>query len=167
MFSYQEPTISFNNILPKTKVIALSCFLIDTYFQIKMLLCLRYKGKSYRAIVEVCRTTGQLEAFCRAVCIKLECCPNIISPHNINGQCPENCNQQTKTKYSEWFTTFSNMGIFIICLKFSKYNNGFRKKIDWFKIFLVINFFSNVYPLPFLVKKSWCCKKIYSKWLVF
>lgn len=62
----------------------------------------RYKNKSYRAMVEICRTTSQLEDYCRQVCIKLECCPNLISPHFVGDNCPEHCSQLTKTKYSEY-----------------------------------------------------------------
>ena len=61
----------------------------------------RYKNKSYRAMVEICRTTSQLEEYCRQVCVKLECCPNLISPHFVGDGCPEHCSQLTKTKYSE------------------------------------------------------------------
>ncbi|XP_005111500.1 scm-like with four MBT domains protein 1 [Aplysia californica] len=63
----------------------------------------KYKGKSYRAVVEICRTAGQLEDFCRHVCIKLECCPNLVSPHYISEVCPENCSQLTKTKYTYYY----------------------------------------------------------------
>ncbi|XP_036366059.1 scm-like with four MBT domains protein 1 isoform X1 [Octopus sinensis] len=59
----------------------------------------KYKGKSYRAAVELCRNVKQLDEFCRQICIKLECCPNLISPHCIDDDCPENCSQLTKTKY--------------------------------------------------------------------
>ncbi|XP_021367553.1 scm-like with four MBT domains protein 1 isoform X2 [Mizuhopecten yessoensis] len=63
----------------------------------------KYKGKSYRAMVEICRTTDQLDEFCRSVCIKLECCPNLISPNFVNGSCPESCAQLTKTKYTYYY----------------------------------------------------------------
>lgn len=59
----------------------------------------KYKGKSYRAVVEVCRKVSQLEEFCRQVCIKLECCPYLFSPLFVEDNCPENCMQLTKTKY--------------------------------------------------------------------
>ncbi|PVD24335.1 hypothetical protein C0Q70_14815 [Pomacea canaliculata] len=63
----------------------------------------KYKSKSYCAVVEICRTTAQLEDFCRQVCIKLECCPNLISPHFVGSNCPENCSQLTKTKYTYYY----------------------------------------------------------------
>nr|KAG5708815.1 hypothetical protein BaRGS_031969 [Batillaria attramentaria] len=63
----------------------------------------KYKNKSYRAVVEICRTTSQLEDFCRQVCIKLECCPNLISPHFVGDNCPEHCSQLTKTKYTYYY----------------------------------------------------------------
>ncbi|KAL5013685.1 hypothetical protein ScPMuIL_007955 [Solemya velum] len=63
----------------------------------------KYKGKSYRATVEICRSTDQLEEFCRQVCIRLECCPYLFSPHLVENDCPENCSQLTKTKYTYYY----------------------------------------------------------------
>ncbi|KAK6993736.1 scm-like with four MBT domains protein 1 [Biomphalaria glabrata] len=63
----------------------------------------KYKGKSYRAVVEICRSANQLEDFCQQVCIKLQCCPYLISPHFVNGRCPQNCDQLTKTKYTYYY----------------------------------------------------------------
>ncbi|XP_023933206.1 scm-like with four MBT domains protein 1 isoform X1 [Lingula anatina] len=63
----------------------------------------KYKGKSYRAVVEICKTTEQIEEFCRQVCIKLECCPNLFSPHYVDENCPEHCSQLTKTKYTYYY----------------------------------------------------------------
>ncbi|XP_064633870.1 scm-like with four MBT domains protein 1 isoform X2 [Lineus longissimus] len=63
----------------------------------------KYKGKSYRATVELCKSADQIEEFCRQVCIKLECCPNLFSPHFVDSQCPENCSQLTKTKYTQFY----------------------------------------------------------------
>jgi len=60
----------------------------------------RYKGKKYKGMVEVCKDEDLMEEFCRNVCIKLECCPYIISPLHVADYCPENCQQMTKTKYS-------------------------------------------------------------------
>ncbi|BFZ09138.1 hypothetical protein BsWGS_12177 [Bradybaena similaris] len=57
----------------------------------QQLLKAKYKGKSYRAWVEICCTAGQLEEFCRRVCLKLECCPNLMSPYFVNDICSENC----------------------------------------------------------------------------
>lgn len=62
----------------------------------------RYKGKSYRAKVEICKTRDQVEEFCRQICIKLECCPNLFSLVHVGDHCPSNCWQLTKTKYSEY-----------------------------------------------------------------
>lgn len=56
-------------------------------------------------MVEICRDINGLESFCRHICKKLECCPNLISPHHYNENCPENCDQLTKTKYSECVMT--------------------------------------------------------------
>lgn len=63
----------------------------------------RYKGKSYRATVEVVRTADRVAEFCRKTCIKLECCPNLFGPRMVLDRCSENCSVLTKTKYSKWF----------------------------------------------------------------
>lgn len=62
----------------------------------------RYKGKSYSATVEICDTSDQITDFCRDVCRRLECCPNLISPHSYNTICPENCLRLAKGKYREF-----------------------------------------------------------------
>lgn len=61
----------------------------------------KYKGKSYRATVEVVRTADRVADFCRKTCIKLECCPNLFGPQMVLDKCSENCSVLTKTKYSE------------------------------------------------------------------
>ncbi|XP_074645284.1 scm-like with four MBT domains protein 1 [Tubulanus polymorphus] len=70
---------------------------------LQQMLKAKYKGKSYRAIVEICRSAGQIEEFCRQMCIKLECCPNMFGPHYVGSECPENCSQLTKTKYTYYY----------------------------------------------------------------
>lgn len=67
----------------------------------------RYKGKSYRATVEVVKTADRVTEFCRQTCIKLECCPNLFGPRMVLDKCSENCSVLTKTKYSE--SGFSNL----------------------------------------------------------
>lgn len=69
--------------------------------------CGRYKGKSYRATVEVVKTADRVTDFCRQTCIKLECCPNLFGPRMVLDTCSENCSVLTKTKYSE--SSFSNV----------------------------------------------------------
>ncbi|XP_076847146.1 scm-like with four MBT domains protein 1 isoform X2 [Brachyhypopomus gauderio] len=61
----------------------------------------KYKGKSYRATVEIVRTADLVADFCRKTCIKLECCPNLFGPRMVLEHCSENCSVLTKTKYSE------------------------------------------------------------------
>ncbi|NXU10978.1 SMBT1 protein, partial [Pardalotus punctatus] len=51
----------------------------------------KYKGKSYRATVEVVRTADRVADFCRKTCIKLECCPNLFGPQMVLDKCSENC----------------------------------------------------------------------------
>ncbi|XP_014680225.1 PREDICTED: scm-like with four MBT domains protein 1 [Priapulus caudatus] len=63
----------------------------------------KYKGKTYRATVEICKNTDQVGEFCRQVCIRLECCPYLFGPDFVNNNCPENCSQLTKTKYTYYY----------------------------------------------------------------
>ncbi|XP_043978691.1 scm-like with four MBT domains protein 1 isoform X2 [Gambusia affinis] len=60
----------------------------------------KYKGKSYRATVEIVRTADRVADFCRKTCIKLECCPNLFGPRMVLEHCSENCSVLTKTKYT-------------------------------------------------------------------
>ncbi|XP_066448197.1 scm-like with four MBT domains protein 2 isoform X1 [Eleutherodactylus coqui] len=63
----------------------------------------KYKGKTYRATVKIVRTSDQVADFCRKVCTKLECCPNLFSPLLVTDVCPENCSIHTKTKYTYYY----------------------------------------------------------------
>ncbi|XP_068132148.1 scm-like with four MBT domains protein 2 isoform X3 [Hyperolius riggenbachi] len=63
----------------------------------------KYKGKTYRAIVKIVRTSDQVSDFCRKVCAKLECCPNLFSSLLVSEVCPENCSIHTKTKYTYYY----------------------------------------------------------------
>ncbi|CAB1345870.1 unnamed protein product, partial [Coregonus sp. 'balchen'] len=61
----------------------------------------KYKGKTYRSSIRIVRLAEQIPDFCRKVCMKLQCCPNLFSPVQVTDKCPENCAMQTKTKYSK------------------------------------------------------------------
>ncbi|XP_060101957.1 scm-like with four MBT domains protein 2 [Heteronotia binoei] len=63
----------------------------------------KYRGKTYRATVKIVRTSDQVLDFCRKVCTKLECCPNLFSPVPVTEGCPENCSVHTKTKYTSYY----------------------------------------------------------------
>ncbi|XP_072003528.1 scm-like with four MBT domains protein 2 isoform X2 [Engystomops pustulosus] len=63
----------------------------------------KYKGKTYRSIVKIVRTSDQVSDFCRKVCAKLECCPNLFSQLLVTDVCPENCSIHTKTKYTYYY----------------------------------------------------------------
>ncbi|KAM6981194.1 scm-like with four MBT domains protein 1 isoform 2-T2 [Aplochiton taeniatus] len=63
----------------------------------------KYKGKSYRATVEIVRTADYVAEFCRKTCIKLECCPNLFGPRMVLDRCSENCSVLTKTKYTYYY----------------------------------------------------------------
>ncbi|XP_037701350.1 scm-like with four MBT domains protein 2 isoform X3 [Choloepus didactylus] len=63
----------------------------------------KYRGKTYRAVVKIVRTSDQVADFCRRVCSKLECCPNLFSPVLVSENCPENCSVHTKTKYTYYY----------------------------------------------------------------
>ncbi|XP_038627953.1 scm-like with four MBT domains protein 1 isoform X1 [Tachyglossus aculeatus] len=71
----------------------------------------KYKGKSYRATVEVVRTADRVADFCRKTCIKLECCPNLFSPQMVLDKCSENCSVLTKTKYTHYYGKKKNKRI--------------------------------------------------------
>ncbi|KAM9824732.1 scm-like with four MBT domains protein 2 [Neosynchiropus ocellatus] len=63
----------------------------------------KYKGKTYRSVIKIIRLADQIPVFCRTVCLKLQCCPNLFSPVLITNKCPENCSLQTKTKYTYYY----------------------------------------------------------------
>ncbi|KAM7236954.1 hypothetical protein CapIbe_011198 [Capra ibex] len=63
----------------------------------------KYRGKTYRAVAKIVRTSDQVADFCRRVCAKLECCPNLFSPVLVSENCPENCSIHTKTKYTYYY----------------------------------------------------------------
>lgn len=71
-------------------------------FSPSLFLISRYRGKTYRAVAKIVRTSDQVADFCRRVCAKLECCPNLFSPVLVSENCPENCSIHTKTKYSKF-----------------------------------------------------------------
>ncbi|XP_051974734.1 scm-like with four MBT domains protein 2 isoform X1 [Xyrauchen texanus] len=60
----------------------------------------KYKGKSYRSTMRIVRVAEQVSEFCRRVCERLQCCPNLFGPTLVTDKCPENCSSQTKTKYT-------------------------------------------------------------------
>ncbi|KAJ8006946.1 hypothetical protein DPEC_G00112480 [Dallia pectoralis] len=63
----------------------------------------KYKGKAYRSSIRLVRLAEQIPDFCRQVCAKLQCCPNLFSPVQVTDTCPENCSIQTKTKYTYYY----------------------------------------------------------------
>ncbi|XP_059519276.1 scm-like with four MBT domains protein 1 isoform X2 [Myotis daubentonii] len=63
----------------------------------------KYKGKSYRATVEIVKTADRVTEFCRQTCVKLECCPNLFGPRMVLDKCSENCSVLTKTKYTHYY----------------------------------------------------------------
>ncbi|XP_048878472.1 scm-like with four MBT domains protein 1 isoform X3 [Brienomyrus brachyistius] len=63
----------------------------------------KYRGKSYRATVELVRMADQVAEFCRRTCMKLECCPNLFGPLMVLERCSENCAVLTKTKYTHYY----------------------------------------------------------------
>ncbi|XP_068443062.1 scm-like with four MBT domains protein 2 isoform X2 [Clinocottus analis] len=63
----------------------------------------KYKGKTYRSTIRIVRLSDQIPVFCRKVCVKLQCCPNLFGPALVLDRCPENCSVQTKTKYTYYY----------------------------------------------------------------
>ena len=72
------------------------------YFLLSFSLCSRYKGRSFRGLVEICKSIEEVPEYLRNMCIKLECCPNLVSQKYVETECPENCAMLTKTKYSKY-----------------------------------------------------------------
>lgn len=60
----------------------------------------KYKGKSYRSSVRIVRLAEHVSEYCRSVCVRLQCCPNLFGPMLVSDHCPENCSTHTKTKYT-------------------------------------------------------------------
>lgn len=58
----------------------------------------KYKQKSYRAMIETIRNSDKVKEYCRSICTKLQCCPNLFGPDFFGDNCPENCYTLTKTK---------------------------------------------------------------------
>ncbi|XP_077399539.1 scm-like with four MBT domains protein 2 isoform X1 [Vanacampus margaritifer] len=63
----------------------------------------KYKGKTYRSSIKIVRLAELIPDFCRKVCIKLQCCPNLVGPTLVPQKCPESCFVQTKTKYTYYY----------------------------------------------------------------
>ncbi|CAM9289843.1 unnamed protein product [Lampetra planeri] len=63
----------------------------------------KYKGKTYRSTIRIVRLAEQIPEFCRKACMKLQCCPNLLSPVLLTDKCPESCFVQTKTKYTYYY----------------------------------------------------------------
>ncbi|XP_062374745.1 scm-like with four MBT domains protein 2 isoform X1 [Sardina pilchardus] len=70
----------------------------------------KYKGKSYRSTIRIVRVAEQVADFCRKVCLRLQCCPNLFSPTLVSDKCPENCSVQTKTKYTYYYGKKKRVG---------------------------------------------------------
>uniref|UniRef100_A0A8C9W6Z4 Scm like with four mbt domains 2 n=1 Tax=Scleropages formosus TaxID=113540 RepID=A0A8C9W6Z4_SCLFO len=71
----------------------------------------KYKGKTYRSTIRIVRRSDQVSDFCRKVCLKLQCCPNLFSPLLITDKCPENCSVHTKTKYTYYYGKKKKVGL--------------------------------------------------------
>ncbi|MFT7798259.1 scm-like with four MBT domains protein 2 isoform X2 [Arapaima gigas] len=71
----------------------------------------KYKGKTYRSTIRIVRRSDQVSDFCRKVCLKLQCCPNLFSPMLITDKCPENCSVHTKTKYTYYCGKKKKVGL--------------------------------------------------------
>ncbi|XP_051911687.1 scm-like with four MBT domains protein 2 [Hippocampus zosterae] len=63
----------------------------------------KYKGKTYRSSIKIVRLADLIPDFCRKVCVKLQCCPNLVGPALVPEKCPESCYVQTKTKYTYYY----------------------------------------------------------------
>uniref|UniRef100_A0AAY4DZF6 SLED domain-containing protein n=1 Tax=Denticeps clupeoides TaxID=299321 RepID=A0AAY4DZF6_9TELE len=70
----------------------------------------KYKGKSYRSTIKIVRVSDQVPDFCKKVCMKLQCCPNLFSPNLVTDECSLNCSVQTKTKYTYYYGKKKKVG---------------------------------------------------------
>ncbi|KAG8186556.1 hypothetical protein JTE90_020859 [Oedothorax gibbosus] len=68
----------------------------------------KYKGKIFRATIDVIRNSEQVEEFCKNICLKLECCPYLFGPKHVGETCPNDCHTQTKTKFGYNFVKKKN-----------------------------------------------------------
>lgn len=57
----------------------------------------KYKFKTHRAMVNILRSSDRVSEFCRDICRRLECCPNLIGPESVGDSCSENCYMRTKS----------------------------------------------------------------------
>ena len=60
-------------------------------------------------MVEMCKSADQIDSFCRNTCIRLECCPNLISTQLVIDTCPDDCSNLTKSKYCKSSYNGSNL----------------------------------------------------------
>lgn len=52
-------------------------------------------------MIELCKTASEVPSFLRNTCLNLECCPNLVSLHQVEDSCPEQCFNLNKSKYSK------------------------------------------------------------------
>jgi len=126
----------------------------------------RYKGKGYSAAVEICTSSDQVTEFCRNICRRLDCCPNLISPRSFNGDCPDSCSRLSKTKYSKSTASEAKSYLFVklsVCktyltspnlldllLYYILYLNNNRKEQKQFYSFTVSVWYSSCLSLIYL-----------------
>ncbi|GAB6033518.1 Scm-like with four MBT domains protein 2 [Chamberlinius hualienensis] len=64
---------------------------------IQQLIKAKYKGKKYRAMVDIVNNSDKVKDYCRSVCKTLQCCANLFGPDCYYDNCPENCYSLTKS----------------------------------------------------------------------
>uniref|UniRef100_A0AAR2JCR7 SAM domain-containing protein n=1 Tax=Pygocentrus nattereri TaxID=42514 RepID=A0AAR2JCR7_PYGNA len=89
----------------------------------------KYKGKSYRSSVRIVRLAEQVSDFCRTVCVRLQCCPNLFGPTLVSDNCPENCSIYTKTKYMCVCVCLCVCVCVCVCVHAVAYYYGKRRKV--------------------------------------
>lgn len=61
----------------------------------------RFNQTNYRARVAVVTSSEQVSEFCQDICTRLKVCPYLFGPTRVEaGNCPENCNVSSKSKFS-------------------------------------------------------------------
>ncbi|KAK3933288.1 Scm-like with four MBT domains protein 1 [Frankliniella fusca] len=64
----------------------------------------KFNQTNYRARVAVVTSSDQVPAFCQDICTRLKMCPYLFGPTRVEaGNCPDNCNSQSKSKYTSQY----------------------------------------------------------------
>lgn len=64
----------------------------------------KFNQTNYRARVAIVTSSDQVPEFCQDICTRLKMCAYLFGPTRVEaGNCPENCNSQSKSKYNSQY----------------------------------------------------------------